>query len=90
MKQFMFPKIMDCQHRYPNGTTENVRYGQYECIMITHKNGYPVDRSVLLVMGRYLVTELTKTDGTIVILSEPFELIYENTHADGRPAKKGN
>jgi hypothetical protein len=88
MKQFVFPYPMNCTHIYPDGREEKVRYGQYESIDIISENGWAVDRCVPLVVPAYYIEEVVKTNGTKIIFDEPFALIEQSKHSDGRLAKR--
>jgi len=85
----MFPRPTTCTHVYPDGREERVRYGYTEVIIITHENGWPVNRNEIR-MPRWIVSEVTKEDGTIVIFDEPFFTIEEQYFGDGsgREAKR--
>jgi hypothetical protein len=82
-KQLTFPRVMTCNHVYPDGREEKIRYGKYECIMIDSENGWPVYRTVILIAPNYLVTEVMKTDGTKVVFDEPWYLIEKSNYGDG-------
>lgn len=85
-RQFTFPRPMICTHIYPDGREEQVKYGHFESILIVAENGWEVYRTKILTPPQYLVTELTKVDGTKVVSDEGFCLIHEDTYADGRKA----
>ena len=81
--QLTFPKPTTCTHYYPDGSDERVTYGQFEAIMIDTENGWPVNRTKILIVPSYLVTEVEKTDGTRVVFDEPWFLIEKRTYGDG-------
>lgn len=83
MKQLTFLGPMTCIHIYPDGTEERVRYGYFEGIQIITENGWDVSRSIILILPRYLVSEVVKTDGTKVIFDEPWYLIEKREYGDG-------
>lgn len=70
--QITFPYRMKCTHKYPDGTTEQVWYGQYEAIEIVKENDLPVPRTVTLAMPDIPVTHVERENGLIVIFDEPF------------------
>lgn len=81
-KQLVFPNPMTCTHVYPDGSIEEVRYGQYESILITSENCWPVHRNKTLAACSYYVTEVLKKDGTKVIFQTPFYCIPEEQYGD--------
>lgn len=83
MKQLTFPRSMTCTHIYPDGREERVRYGQYEGIQITTENGWDTNRTVILIVPYYLVSEVTKEDGTKVVFDEPWYTIEKQDYGDG-------
>ncbi len=90
-KQITFPDRMECTHIYPDGKQEDVIYGKFEAIMVTHENGWALDdKTTILTMPNHYVEEVIKTDGTKVIFKEPFLMIHESTYGDnsGRVARK--
>jgi hypothetical protein len=92
--QITFPDRMECTHIYPDGRIEDVIYGKFEAIMVTHKNGWALgildDMTTILTMPNYYVEEVIKTDGTKVVFKEPFLMIHESNYGDnsGRVARK--
>lgn len=50
--------------------------------MITHENGWPLDRMHLLIVPYYYVEEVIKEDGTKVIFDEPFYLTEIKEYGD--------
>ena len=89
-KQIVFPCPMTCTHIYPDGTEEKVKYGQYESMLVVSENCWPVNRTVLLVVPSFYVTEVLKKDGTRVVFEEPFLTIVEEYFGDnsGRQAQR--
>lgn len=83
MRQVTFPHPMNCIHIYPDGREERVRYGQYEGINIVTENGWPSDRTRILIVPSYYIEEVTKEDGTRVIFDKPFMLIEKKEYGDG-------
>lgn len=55
-------------------------------MLIVAENGWPVNRLRTLIVPRYLIEEVTKTDGTTVVFDEPFLQTEKSTHFDGRQA----
>jgi hypothetical protein len=83
MKQLTFPCPMTCTHIYTDGSEERVRYGQYEGIQIIEENGWDTSRTKILIVPCYLVSEVTKEDGTKVIFDEPWYAIEKKDYGDG-------
>ncbi len=83
MKQLTFPRPLTCTHIYPDGREERVRYGQYEAIQIKAENGWDTSRTKALIVPSYLVSEVTKADGTKVVFDEPWYLIEKCDYGDG-------
>ena len=89
VKQITFPIPMVCTHINPDGSQERIRYGYYEAIEITKRNGWEFGTENLNVPD-YYVEEVTKVDGTIVVLDEPFMLINRQEYGDGSGRKAAN
>lgn len=77
MKQLTFPKPTVATRIKPSGETEDVRYGQYEAVMIVTENGLPVNRTKILIPPTHPVTEVVCVDGTKLLFKEPFYCIEE-------------
>lgn len=82
MRQITVPRVMDCLHIYPDGRIEKVRYGQYEAFTIKSENGWDVNRCRTLAVPYYLVSEVVKSDGTIVVFDEPWYCIEQQRFGD--------
>ena len=50
-------------------------------------NGWPTNRTVILIAPRYLITEMVKTDGTKVIFDKPLFMIETEDYGDGSGRK---
>ena len=76
-KQITFPRPTTCTHVLSDGSSERVRYGQYESIVIVSENGWPlrdIYENVPMTPPRHEAKHVVKTDGTKVIFDEPFYL----------------
>ncbi len=76
-KQLTFPHPTVVNKIYLDGRQEQLRYGQYEAVMIVKENGFPTDRWKIPTPPRYPVTEVECEDGTKLIFDKPFYCIEE-------------
>lgn len=74
-KQLTFPEPTIATKIHQDGRQEQLRYGQYEAVMIIKENGLPVDRNKILIPPRYPVTEVECEDGTKLIFDKPFYMV---------------
>lgn len=74
-KQLTFPKPTKVTKIYPDGREEKLIYGQYEAVMITKENNWPVDRLKILTPPTCPVTSVKCEDESILVFDEPLYLI---------------
>lgn len=83
-KQYTFTEPTVVTWIHTNGTLERVRYGAYEAVMYTHENGWPVHRTVPLVVPSEPVHEITLENGIIIRFDKPTFLIYEEGYGPNK------
>lgn len=76
-KQLTFPHPTTVTKIYPDGRSERLRYGQYEAVVIVKENGFPTDRTKILIPPTHLVVEVECEDGTRLVFDEPFYCIEQ-------------
>ena len=72
-RQLIFPRPMTCTHIYPDGREERVGYGQYEAAMIVSENGWSTNRTIILIVPYWYVTEVVKENGTKITFDDRIE-----------------
>ncbi len=76
MKQLMIPSVMEATLVQPSGEKRRVRFGQFECFMISHENGHSVNATRHAIVPTKPVISVTRSDGVEVVFDKPW--YYQN------------
>jgi hypothetical protein len=81
-KQLTFPRPTTVTRKWPDGREERIRYGHFESVMIVKENGWPVDRTKILIVPTHPVTDVECEDGSLLIFDEPLYVIEKRERGD--------